>query len=144
MEKGELEKVIKQLESEYPEEKKQFGCYFMDGQHENDLYIAANLKGLYQFAARILRAADSLHIQQGIETGPIDTGCSDISADGDYPVRYIKAFRYKIENPNEDVIRHETWKDKMGGYAILLFLFFLLLCVVWGFISIIKSIFSLF
>lgn len=120
------------------------GFYFMTGEHEDDLYIAANKEGLHLLAAKLLEAAESVGFHNGVLVQETETDCSDLCNKGDYTLNCIKVYSDKLKKTDESVNPNETLRDKLLNYCVLCLLLFICICLIWGFISIVKSIFGLF
>ena len=138
-----IERLVARLESETPPEDAYFAILRISEVDES--YIQANALGLQRFAAELLKASlktDEViadEEQSIIPFGP-EVG---FWIDGDVLIDYVEPVTEKPEDVADepDEPYEEAWQDKVLGLGCLATVFFILVLIIVGVITVIRWLF---
>lgn len=135
----EIKRVIDQLKTDNPETDALFDINFYGG-GPDESFIKANKQGLQLFAAELLQGSiESKKIIEDKEKNIIPLNHTNEWVNGDVLIDYIEptfATRQKPEEPK----KKNKLKHKLIGIGLSIFLLFLVICLIVGFVTIVKDI----
>ena len=138
-----IERLVVRLESETPPEDAYFAILRISEVDES--YIQANAFGLQRFAAELLKAslkADEVIADKEQSTIPFGPKVG-FWIDGDVLLDYVEPVIEKPEDVADgpDEPHEEAWQDKALGLGCLASVFFILLLIIVGVITVIRWLF---
>lgn len=136
MEKEELDRIIKKLESQNSKDIATFGLFYRDG--EDELHLKANKDGFELFAAELLKASrDSEKVINDSEKNYIDFGFNEKWIEGEL-IAYFKPIAENRDEVEPEKPYMPTFKDDLFKFGCFTLLGLLLLCVIIGFYTVVN------
>ena len=138
-----IERLVARLENETPPEEAYFAIIRFS--EVDDSYIQANALGLQRFAAELLKAslkADEVLADEEQSTIPFGPEVG-FWIDGDILIDYVEPVTEKPEDvaDESDEPYEEAWQDKALGLGCLATVFFILVLIIVGVITVIRWLF---